>query len=534
MASQTPFLRAILPSLPSDFAKKVRALCASTSESTAEHILDTLIRFISGAECAPSATADVQHSWTEKQKAAATILNDMVKGRSTSETKRPREDDETGSDQQAAKRQRSSGEIPVSLPITQELPSDPLFAIHSVSVTSPVRKKVDITIHKTSLVLTHPSTHAVEANISLPTISRAFLLPTRGKQKAHWTIVLLTSDTSEPRKPQNGSTTSNIQVIFGIDAIASVSSTIHEGETPTRNAGQKGAATRPILLEFLNRLGIPFIEPTPNVFKSACVGITSGVSANEDGVPGVEAYRGAKIGSLWFTEEGILWGESKPCEFWALEDLIGKSEGVRVIGGSGRTCTVVLTRKSVSDNEDVGDDEEDMGIETEFGMVDSREKPGIEGWVRRFRGSFGKTKENENEKGGKTIGDENGRKTIMQIDDETDEEDEDFEMDSDELGGSEATSSESSDDEEGGDDGSSEEDDEGEDGGEDDEDEEELTEERHPLLRPGAVPRRVNRAVFDMVVGIVEDEMLGTSNKEDPGSDEEDGEEELEEYELDD
>ncbi|KAG6868482.1 hypothetical protein C0993_002247 [Termitomyces sp. T159_Od127] len=512
MASQTPFLRAILPSLPNDFAKKVRALCASTSESTAEHILDTLIRFISGAECAPNATADVQHSWTEKQQVAATILNGMVKGRSTSETKRPREDDEIGSDEQAAKRQRSSGEIPVSLSTSQEMPPDPLFAIHSVSASSPVRKKVDITIHKTSLVLTHPSTHAVEANISLAALSRAFLLPTRGKQKAHWTIV-----------------------IFGIDAIASVSSTTYESETPIRNAGQKGAATRPTLLEFLNRLGIPFIEPTTNVFKSACVGITSGVSANEDGVPGIEAYRGAKIGSLWFTEEGILWGESKPCEFWALKDLIGKSEGVRVIGGSGRTCTVVLTRKSVSDNEDVGDDEEDMGVETEFGMVDSKEKQGIEGWIRRFRGFFGKTNEKEKVK---VKGDEIGRKTIMQIEDETDEEDEDFEMDTDESDGSRATSSESSDDEEGGDDRSDEEDDESEDGGGDDQDEEEeLTEERHPLLRPGAMPHRMNRAVIDMVVGIMEDEMLGTSNKEELGSDDEDGEgeeEELEEDELDD
>ncbi|KAG6861137.1 hypothetical protein C0995_003589 [Termitomyces sp. Mi166 len=532
MASETPFLRAILPSLPSDFAKKVRALCASTSGSTAEHVLDTLIRFISGAECAPNATTDVQSEWKEKQQVAATVLNGMVKGRSTSETKRPREEDEVGSDEQTAKRQRSSAETLASSPSTShESLTDPLLTIHSVSATSPVRKKVDITIHKSSLALIHPSTHAVEAVIPLSTFLRAFLLPTRGKQKAHWTIVLLTSDTSESRKPQNGSTPSNTQVIFGIDAIASVSFTTYEGGNPTLSVGQKGAATRPTLLEFLNRLAIPVIEPTPDVFKSACVGITSGVSANEDGVPGIEAYRGAKLGSLWYTEEGILWGESKPCEFWALEDLIGKSEGVRVIGGSGRTCTVVLTRKSVSDNEDVGEDEEDMGVETEFSMVDSREKPGIEGWVRRFREFFGKKGKGKRKE---VVGDEKERKTIMQIVDETDEEDEDFEMGTEDLDGSEATSSEDSDDEDG-EDGSGQEG-EGSDEGEDDEDEEELTEEHHPLLRPGAMPRRMNRAVIDMVVGMVEDDMLGTSNKEDSGSDGDDGEgeEELEEDELDD
>ncbi|KAG6839729.1 hypothetical protein C0991_012231 [Blastosporella zonata] len=520
MASDTPFLRAILPSLPNEFAKKVRTLCGSTSESTAEYVLDTLIRFISGGECAPNATADVQSQWNEKQQAATTILNGMVKGRLTPETKRRREPEPAEQDPQTAKRQRLSADTSSSSSTSQVLPIEPLFTIHSISATSPVRKKVDITIHKTAVVLTHPTTHAVEANILLSTFKRAFLVPTRGKQKAHWTVVLLTSDSSERSKPTtNGATSpSNLQVIFGTDAITSTpfATSVYEGTNPNRSVGQRGTAIRPILLDFLNRLGIPVIEPTTDVFKSVCAGITSGVSANEDGVPGIEAYLGAKVGSLWFTNEGILWGESKPCEFWALENLIGKSEGVRIIGGTGRTCSVVLTRKSTDESEDVAEDEEDMGIETEFGMVDSRERPGIEAWVRTFRNLFGKKK---------VAGE---AKTIKQIDDDSDEEDESFEMDTDEeLDGSEGTSGSDESDEDGSEksaEGSDVEDALGSD------EEEDLTEEHHPLLRPGAMPRRMNRAVIDMVVGMVEDDMMGTSEQ----GDNEGEDEEVEEDELDD
>ncbi|KAF5375393.1 hypothetical protein D9615_007948 [Tricholomella constricta] len=519
MASETPFLRAILPSLPSDFAKKIRTLCGSTSESSVENVLDTLIRFISGAECAPTAATDERAQWAEKQQAAAQILNGMIR-RPTPDTKRPREDDE--SDPQASKRQRSSAEDAVPSSSPQTPPADPLYTIHSVSATSPVRKKVDITVHKTVLVVSHPTTHAVEATIPLSTLTRVFLLPTRGKQKAHWTIVLLTSDTPDRAKPPNSNSPApNPQVIFGVDAVVSTpfSFTTYSGTAPAPATVAKGSATRPLLLDFLARLNVPVIEPTPDIFKSACTGIASGVSANEEGVPGIEAYRGAKPGSLWFTKEGVLWGESKPCEFWALEDLIGKSEGVRIVGGTGRMCSVVLTRKS---SDEVREDEEDMGVETEFGMVDARERPGVEAWVRTFRHLFGKKK---------VVGE---AKTIGQVEDDSDEEDEDFEMmdSGEDLDGSES-SSDTSDEERGGsNDGSEKDAEESDEEGQESGEEEELKEENHPLLRPGAMPRRMNRAVIDMVVGMVEEDMLGTTNAPDSHSDGD--EEDLEEDELDD
>ena len=506
MASETLYLRAILPSLPSDFAKKVRKLCGSTADSSAEYVLDTLIRFVCGAECSPNVPTETGAQWAEKQQAASEVLRNMIQPGSTL-SKRAREDDlEQGPE--TPKRQRASQE---------ETPENAVYTLHSVSTTSPIRKKVDITLHKTYLRFTHPSTHAVESTVPLSSLTRAFLLPTRGKSKAHWTVVILSSDTVEHVKaPPNSVQSGQQQVIFGVDAITSSawSTTTHASSSTKPDVLPKGSPTRATLLAFLSRLGMQVIEPTPDVFKSACAGITSGVSASEDGIPGIEAYRGAKQGSLWFTKEGILWGESKPCEFWALEDLISKSEGLRVVGASGRTCSIVLARKSEGE---VGEGEEDVGVETQFGLVDARERPGIDGWMKAHRHLFGKRRKAE---GGATIG---------QVEDDEEDEDEDFEMGSEDGvsdGSASSSSSDEEEEEEGGDDGNEtiEGDVEGS------EEEEELREEDHPLLRPGAMPR-MNRAVMDMVVGMVEEDMLGSTTGV---GQEHQSEDELEEDELDD
>jgi hypothetical protein len=176
--------------------------------------------------------------------------------------------------------------------------------------------------------------------------------------------------------------------------------------------------------------------------------VLAGSSASADGIPGVEAYRAAKAGNLWFSEEGILWGESKPCEFWAVKDLIGKEDGVRIVG-SGRTCTVVLTRRSPSDGAGSGENEgEDFGEETEFGMVDGREREPINSWVRNHRHLFGADGPPSLDKKGKGKEKEvvksksmpAGPLTIQSLPDESDDDDEEFRVDGvSDLDGSEGT-----------------------------------------------------------------------------------------------
>jgi hypothetical protein len=56
---------------------------------------------------------------------------------------------------------------------------------------------------------------------------------------------------------------------------------------------------------------------------------------------------------------------------WAVRDLLTREEGARVVG-AGKTCSVILTRRIQSSHQDKRNEEK--GEETEFGMMDSRER----------------------------------------------------------------------------------------------------------------------------------------------------------------
>jgi hypothetical protein len=233
--------------------------------------------------------------------------------------------------------------------------------------------------------------------------------------------------------------------------------------------------------------------------------------------------------------EGILWGESKPCEFWGVEDLIGRTEGLKIIGGIGKTCSVILTRRSrtAAPAPQAGDKntsaegttaedelEEDLGEETEFSMVDSKEKEGIENWVKQHRHMFGTA-------GGRVPPQEPtkleklapvGPLTIHQMADESDLSDEDFAASSSDDDSSEGDLSSEGSGEEGDEGDETEEDSEGNEGragsaesgegdGEEEEEEEELDPKHHPLLRAGRLPK-MSKAVMDIAVGMVVDDLV--------------------------
>ena len=509
MVPETHYLRSILPSLPTEIASKLRNLCSSPAN---ESVFENLIRFLSGAEHSPDASKDIYEQWSEKQATTRNVLSNL------SHKKRPRDEDQMddADSSQSNKRQR----LPLQPELTELDSGDPLITLHALSATSPIRKKVDITIHKNVIKFTNPTTHASEGSIPVASMTRAFIVPTRGKSKPHWTVIILSSDIPDRGKLVPGSSPDNQQLIFGTDATcaSNFSVTTYPDAMSHNTKLAKGASTLPSLREFLSHLAIPVIEPTVDVFRSACPGI--GSNAGVGGIPGIEAYRAAKAGNLWFSKDGILWGESKPCEFWPVADLISKAEGLRIVG-SGRTCSVILTRRSNA--EDMGGDEEDdIGEETEFGMVDAKEREGINEWVRSHRHLFGDQKN-------KTISKEEppkvqptGPLTIRTLTEESDDDDDDFSASVSDLDGSERLSEESSSEDESNEDeaeikhGSGEEDGSGEDT-EDLEDEDgELDSAKHPLLRPGAMPR-MSRAALEMAVNIVEDAFVGKA-----GQDEED------------
>ncbi|KAL0952811.1 hypothetical protein HGRIS_007036 [Hohenbuehelia grisea] len=502
------YVEAIAPHLPEELAVQVEALTQGSTE-----ILEACIRFVLGAPCAVNFPHDPE-SWRLKQQQARERLDSLVPA---AELKRSREG---GDDQpQDTKRPKLTAQNDLSSADR----GSPIFTLHSISVTSPIRKKVDIVISPTSITLENPTSKAVEATVPLSTLTRAFLLPTRGKQKPHWTVVLLPADAPNVGKG-SGTSPANQQIIFGIDATSTgpfQTTAYSSSAEPTVVAKGKGTATLPALRTFLSHLPIPLYEPNTQHFRSA----TGGSGPEGNGVPGIEAYRGAKQGSLWFLEEGILWGESKPCEFWPLDDLINRTEGLRIIGGAGRTCTVVLTRRQAPAE---GEAEEDVeGVEAEFGVIDAREQDPINQWVRQYRHLFGN---GAAEPAGPAEGSRppqvaGGKSTFAQMQFGSDDEsDASFASDNESHDGSSANSDDDEGSEQPQDDdaeGEAESEDDGEASGMD-EDEGELKPENHPLLRPGAMPR-MSRAAINMVVNMVEEDLMG----KDPESEDSEGEDEL-------
>lgn len=73
------YFRAIHPFFPTDLACQIQSLLtAATSNDSVEHPLDRLIRFLIGTEDTVILSPDGHSEWSERQKAASTILRGMV------------------------------------------------------------------------------------------------------------------------------------------------------------------------------------------------------------------------------------------------------------------------------------------------------------------------------------------------------------------------------------------------------------------------------------------------------------------------
>lgn len=500
------YIQTVQNALPDELKTKLQNL-----PDDLRSLIDTMLRFASGGDCPPDASEGTKQHWHSQQTLAAQALRQL--GAHTN-GKRTRDDD-TNSDEHTAKKSR------ISPPLEDESDA-PLYTLHALSISSPLRKKLDIRIHESTLRLINPSTQAVESSVLISSLKRAFLLPTRGKTKPHWTVILLSSDTPAPTGKAAAAAANakdNVQIVFGVDAAPpAYSTTDHTADSPAQANHPKGTPILPFLRAFLSHLPVSLTEPDTTVFRSAV-----STDANGGPIAGVLAYRSAKEGTLWFLHGGILW-DGKPCEYWSTKDLVpgtnaaGEagtgSDGVRLVSATGRTCSVFVRRRIIEEGkEDAEDEDEEIKCtETDFSMVDGKEQDSITQWVKRHKNLFGK-EEREEQVGygyvnGKLDLKGKGKAVAPPAEDSEDEDDSDFVDDSGSDSGS-ATSDSESEDEAGGDGeeeaGSGSEDEEGD---EDMSEEEELDPARHPLLRPGAMPR-MSRAAMDTAVGMVLQDLVG-------------------------
>ena len=439
------------------------------------------------------------------------------------------------------------------------------LTLHALSTTAPVRHKVDITLCARTLRLTHSTTGAGVGRCARPSLTRAFLLPTRARSSGalQWAALLLAGDKPAPPAPKKkaarGLTTDTTRFELACTVTDSSSAsavprmTLHAPTSASAPASPSQPTTpREALLALLTST----ISGTPVTLTTA-----------ERGAPlaGIAAFRGVRETSLWFFDgagagAGIL-ADARPAEFWAVADLARGEAGVRVRTATGRTCSVVLTRLATPENDGKdgdgdGDEDEEMGEgdgeegeETEFQMIDGKEREGILEWVRKYRNAFGISKAQRGAREGDRAAAAADRKAMdgegMDAGGDSDS-DSDFEASSMSSDGGSPSSSPGSGSGSGSDDAGSDAGSvaaaSGESGGdvesergsqdEDDEDDDkevvELDPKHHPLLRAGALPK-MSRAAMDAAVGLVVGDLL-----EDAQVREHDDGDEEEEDELDD
>jgi hypothetical protein len=169
------------------------------------------------------------------------------------------------------------------------------------------------------------------------------------------------------------------------------------------------------------------------------------------------------------------------------------------------------------------EDEEEEGEETEFQMIDGKEREGILEWVRRHRDAFGVAAVQRGAQAAQIAGAvaeaKDGEGTGAGGDSDSDS---DFEVSSassdggSPISGSGSSSDAGSGEAEAEDDGSEpgSQDRESDDDG--DADVVELDPKHHPLLRAGALPK-MSRAAMDAAVGLVVGDLVGQAGRSSPG-----------------
>ena len=554
------YLDALLTAIPNDSIPPEIASPSRGAHRPYPKFIDTALRLASGGPARPDDAPPLRDAWPEIQASVQRALHALHPSSASSSSQQ----------QQPAKRKHSPS-LPTSTNNKNKKPRHedagdnnedvddgggdeddvPQLTLHALSATAPVRHKIDITLHVRTLRLAHSTTGAHVARCARAALTRVFLLPTRARSSGalQWTALLLAGDKPAPPSPRGAGSKEAKAAPVRFELACSVPDsskpaaiprmTMHTSASTSTSASAASSTSASSTREAILALLSSTISETPIALATV-----------ERGAPlaGITAFRGVRETSLWFFDDGAgagILADGRPAEFWAVADLAPGEAGVRVRTATGRTCSVVLTRRADPGEED--DDDEEEGEETEFQMIDGKERERILEWVRRHRGAFGLAKAKQ--QGALAKGKENGKPEPEATGPEGDEgidagaggdsdSDSDFETESGESdGGSPSSGSESASasasgpgSDAGSDAGSSEHEDEPRsrsgsesegdgDGGRDDDDDDEVMElepKHHPLLRAGGLPK-MSRAAMDAAVELVVGDLVGQTHRDAPG-----------------
>ena len=542
------YLDALLAAIPNDSIPPEITGPSRGAHRPYPKFIDTALRLASGGPARPDDAPLIRDAWPEIQASVQRALHALHPSSvSSSSAQQPTKRKHspslpTGTNNNKKPRHEDGGDDDGDEDNDDEV-DVPQLTLHALSATAPVRHKIDITLHARTLRLAHGTTGAHVARCARTALTRVFILPTRARSSGalQWTALLLAGDKPAPPSPRGAGSKKAKAATVRFELACTVPDSSKPAAIPrmtvhastSASTSSSASNTREAIIALLS----PTISETP-------INLTT----VERGAPlaGITAFRGVRETSLWFFDDGASAGilaDGRPAEFWAVADLAQGEAGVRVRTATGRTCSVVLMRRAGLGEED-GDDDDEEGEETEFQMIDGKERERILEWVRKHRGAFGTAKVRQQQGAAAAKGKENGKQgagTEPEGDGNGDgidargagdsDSDSDFETESGESDGGSPSSGSGSGSgsgpgsDAGSDAGTSEHEDEPRSGsgsesggGRDNDDDDEVMElepKHHPLLRAGGLPK-MSRAAMDAAVELVVGDLVGQTHQDAP------------------
>lgn len=293
------------------------------------------------------------------------------------------------------------------------LSSDEILRIMDVSFQLPARKKLDLIITRTRLILYNPKQNAIEVQYNLDDLSQlggaCVPSPDKAVKSYTYTIFLKTEDV----------------IVFNTQEKANVTLKKPDTEDQILETNKHEVISQLIT----EHARVPITQPSKEFFRSTGVSSITGKQEDRSHVIG---YLKAKDGFLFFLPTGILFGFKKPTLFFPVSSLASTV----ITNITQRTFDLTLTLRPESKilgsagfrTTKDGDDDT-----VQFSMIEQSEYGGIEAYTKKVnindhsmteeRKAVNKG-ENQDETNEGNNGDDDGQ--------DTSENDEDFEPSDDE------------------------------------------------------------------------------------------------------
>ncbi|GAN06793.1 negative regulator of DNA transposition [Mucor ambiguus] len=293
------------------------------------------------------------------------------------------------------------------------LSSDEILRIMDISFQLPARKKLDLIITRTRLILFNPKLNAIEVQYNLDDLSQlggaCVPSPDKAVKSYTYTLFLKTEDV----------------IVFNTQDKVNVTLKKPDTEDQILETNKHEVISQLIT----EHARVPITQPSKEYFRSTGVSSTTGKLEDRSHVIG---YLKAKDGFLFFLPTGILFGFKKPTLFFPISSLASTV----ITNITQRTFDLTLTLRPESKilgsagfrTTKEGDDDT-----VQFSMIEQSEYGGIEAYTKKLNINDHSMAE---ERKAASKGDEQNESTgeHHDIDDgqDTSENDEDFEPSDDE------------------------------------------------------------------------------------------------------